>query len=262
MRILMIRHGDPDYVHDTGTETGWKEAQLLAKRLVKENIKDFYVSPLGRARDTAKPTLEALGVTAQEKDWLQEFPARLDITESPFLQQAFPNTRRDADGNLSRNRIVWDMMPASWMNDPAYYTPDGWRQLPIAQHSDENEVYDRVTAGLDELLASYGYVRDGHLYRTEQGHHDTIAFFCHFGVMAVMLSHLWGVSPHVLQHLLCVLPTGVTEIYTEERMKGIAAFRTCRVGDLSHLYAGGQKPSFAARFREVYEDDDRNEDDD
>ena len=32
MRILMIRHGDPDYVNDTLTEKGWREAALLADR--------------------------------------------------------------------------------------------------------------------------------------------------------------------------------------------------------------------------------------
>ena len=31
MRILFIRHGDPDYVNDTLTEKGHREAQLLAE---------------------------------------------------------------------------------------------------------------------------------------------------------------------------------------------------------------------------------------
>ena len=34
MRILLIRHGDPDYVNDTLTEKGRREAALLAKRAV------------------------------------------------------------------------------------------------------------------------------------------------------------------------------------------------------------------------------------
>jgi formamidopyrimidine-DNA glycosylase len=36
MRILIIRHGDPDYEHDTLTEKGHREAKLLAEKLVKE----------------------------------------------------------------------------------------------------------------------------------------------------------------------------------------------------------------------------------
>ena len=33
MRILIIRHGDPDYSIDSLTERGWIEAELLSKRL-------------------------------------------------------------------------------------------------------------------------------------------------------------------------------------------------------------------------------------
>ena len=36
MRILLIRHGDPDYVNDTLTEKGRREAALLAKRAVSQ----------------------------------------------------------------------------------------------------------------------------------------------------------------------------------------------------------------------------------
>ena len=53
MELLIIRHGDPDYTIDSLTEKGWKEAEYLSEKLVKMDIQDFYVSPLGRARDTA-----------------------------------------------------------------------------------------------------------------------------------------------------------------------------------------------------------------
>ena len=31
MQFLIIRHGDPDYVHDSLTEKGFREAELLAR---------------------------------------------------------------------------------------------------------------------------------------------------------------------------------------------------------------------------------------
>ena len=31
MRIIFVRHGDPDYEHDTLTEKGHREAALLGK---------------------------------------------------------------------------------------------------------------------------------------------------------------------------------------------------------------------------------------
>lgn len=49
-------------------------------------------------------------------------------------------------------------------------------------------------------------------------------------------------------------PSSVTEIVTEERQQGIAYFRGKRIGDVSHLYAGEEEPSFAARFCEVFSD--------
>ena len=44
MRILIIRHGDPDYSIDSLTEKGFREVELLAKRLSKLNISDIYVA--------------------------------------------------------------------------------------------------------------------------------------------------------------------------------------------------------------------------
>ena len=57
MKILIIRHADPDYALDSLTEQGWKEAELLAQRISAMDIRSFYVSPLGRAKDTASLTL-------------------------------------------------------------------------------------------------------------------------------------------------------------------------------------------------------------
>lgn len=256
MRLLLIRHGDPDYVTDSLTDTGKKEAKLLVPRMLKEKVRDFYVSPLGRARLTAAPTLAALDRDAQELGWLREFNALVDVNESEYLQKAFPNTRKKEDGSFEY-RITWDQVPAVWKTEPENFTPDGWRHTELARCSNINEMYDYVTGSFDKLLESYGYVRDGCLYRTVQGNTDTIVFFCHFGVTCVLLSHLWNVSPVVLWHSLCCAPTSVTEVYTEEREKGYVQFRASTIGDVSHLYAAGEKPSFSARFCETFESDQR-----
>ena len=38
MKILIIRHADPDYEADSLTSQGWKEAELLAGRISKMDI--------------------------------------------------------------------------------------------------------------------------------------------------------------------------------------------------------------------------------
>ena len=236
MRILMIRHGDPDYAIDSLTEKGWREAELLADRMEKETIDAFYVSPLGRAKDTASCTLKRLGRGAEECPWLREFEAsiwRPDVKD--------------------RKKIPWDWMPADWTADDRAYRADQWFELEPMKEGRVREQYDWVTGELDRLLERHGYLREGRYYRALRPNTDTLALFCHFGVECVLLSRLLSVSPMVLWHGFCALPTGVTTVVTEERQKGIASFRIIGFGDLSHLYAGGEAPSFAARFCECYD---------
>ena len=66
MKILIIRHGDPDYTIDSLTEKGKTEAELLSDRISKMDIKKFYVSPLGRAKATADYTLKKMNRKAEE----------------------------------------------------------------------------------------------------------------------------------------------------------------------------------------------------
>lgn len=251
MRILMIRHGDPDYEHDSLTETGKREAALLAETAGSLKLGDCFVSPLGRAAETASYTLKKLGLSAVTLDWLQEFPAKLDINDSEELQRAYPNTRKE--GARYAPRIVWDMMPSYYLNHPEYLDRNGWRTSEVARRSDIVSVYDDVTESFDRLLAGYGYVREGMYYRAQKAHTDTVTFFCHFGLICVLLSHLMNVSPFALWHGLVLAPTSVTETITEEREQGIAVFRSQRLGDVHHLLAAGTGPSFAARFCETYD---------
>ena len=83
---------------------------------------------------------------------------------------------------------------------------------------------------------------------------DTLVFFCHLGVSCVLMSHLFNCSPMQLWQNIAMAPSSVTTLVTEERRAGIAIFRASAIGDVSHLYAEGEAPSFAARFCEVHGD--------
>lgn len=235
MKLLIVRHGDPDYSIDSLTETGWKEAKILADRFTKLDVKAFYCSPLGRAKDTAKPTMEKLGREMEILPWLREF--------SPKVLRP----HKDAPG------VSWDWLPQDWTADKRFYDRDRWGENERFQAASVMEEAQWVAQELDDLLARHGYVRDGEYYRAEQPNEDTIVFFCHFGVECILLSHLLGISPMPLWHGTCAAPTSVTILSTEERRKGIASFRMNAFGDTSHLFAAGREPSFAARFCETYE---------
>lgn len=243
MRLLIVRHGDPDYEHDTLTEKGWREAELLSERLSKLPVKEFYVSPLGRAKDTASLTLQKMNREAKECLWLREFDTKIDRPDCP-----------------DQKSIAWDWLPEDWTKEERFYQADHWFEVENMRKGHVKELYDQVAAGLDEILARHGYVREGNYYRTAQGNTDTVALFCHFGVECVMLSHLLHISPMPLWHGSCALPSSVTTLVTEERRKGIASFRMLSFGDLSHLYVHGEVPAFAARFCEVYENENERHD--
>lgn len=236
MKLLLIRHGDPDYTLDSLTEKGRREAAYLAERLSQTELGDIYLSPLGRAQDTAQDTLEQCHKTAVVCDWLREFHAPIRKPNQP-----------------DKDSIAWDWLPQDWTADERYFRYDQWYQTEIMQAGNVGQEYNRVAVGLDRLLEAHGYVRQGLLYQVVQANDSTMTFFCHFGVECVMLSHLLNVSPMILWHGFCAAPTSVTTLITEERRKGIAAFRISAFGDISHLYAHQEPPAFAARFCEIYD---------
>ena len=96
MRILLIRHAEPDYTVDSLTPKGRVEAELLSRRMIHYDIADFYVSPLGRAKDTAACTLKRLNRTAEELPWLAEFRGRI------------------RDPETGEKRLPWDLPPRLW----------------------------------------------------------------------------------------------------------------------------------------------------
>lgn len=243
MKLLIIRHGDPDYSIDSLTEKGWREAEFLAERLSGLNIKDFYVSPLGRAKDTASCTLKKMNRSAVCCEWLREF--------SPQIMRP---DRKD------RTSLAWDWLPQDWTKEERFYQADHWWEPEIFAQGKVKQEYDWVTENFDRLLKEHGYVREGKIYRAERPNNDTLVLFCHFGVSCVLLSHLMGASPMVLWQGLCSAPSSVTTVVTEERRKGIASFRAGSFGDVSHLYAHGEEPAFAARFCECFDNEEERHD--
>ncbi len=233
MKLLLIRHGDPDYSIDSLTEKGWREAEMLSERIAPMDIKAYYVSPLGRARDTASLTLKKAGREAEILHWAREYNTRIP----------------DGKGGT---RVPWDMLPEHWTTIPEYYDKDKWYDVPIMKDAGMEAGLHWVWDGLDELLARHGYRREGKFYRAEKPNEDTIAIFCHFGVECVMLAHLLGIAPMPFWHGFIAAPTSVTTVCTEERRDGIASFRVSSFGDVSHLYVHGEEPAFAGRFCETY----------
>lgn len=262
MRLIFIRHGDPDYANDNLTEKGKREVELLTERVCKwfsteESLKnaDFYSSPLGRARATGAPALKKLNREAEVCEWLQEFPTWHENSKGEGLR-------------------TWDIMPDTYCEHKEFFDKDNWC------HNDYMgtmvpERYEQVCNGIDSILKKYGYIRNEKNFYTvqnpipnrnwnnpiEQYHltavkedypeEKTLVFFCHLGVMFTIISHLTSVSPMQLWQGFYVAPTSVTVLNSEERMEGMAWFRVERMGDTNHLTNGGEPISSSGYFAEV-----------
>ena len=134
MKLLIVRHADPDYSIDSLTPKGWKEAKLLSNRLSKLAVKEYYVSPLGRAKDTASLTLEKVSRKAVECEWLREFDGHI----------IRPDTGTE--------KITWDWLPADWTVQEEYYQRDLWHQTEVMKAGQIQKEYDWVIKGFDALL--------------------------------------------------------------------------------------------------------------
>ncbi len=261
MRLIFIRHGDPNYTKDGLTEKGRREAELLAGFLAGEKspyaFDDIYQSPLGRAQMTAACSLTRLGRDAVTLGWLQEFPALVDPNLSAGAAAAYAGElKTDPETGLYRKRILWDILPSYYGSHPELFDKDAWRTSELVSCSDMVEKYDEVAEAFDRLLAGYGYEKDRNacgIYRVRESNDRQIAFFCHYGITSVLLSRLWDISPFIPLQFMVTAPTSVTEVVTEEREKGIAIFRAMKIGDVSHLAAAGEEPAFSARFCERFE---------
>lgn len=237
MKIIFIRHGEPNYEIDSLTEKGFREAELLSQRVARWNVTDFYCSVLGRARDTAAPSLQKTGRQAAYCGWLREFDA-------PILDPA-----------TGKRRIPWDFFPEYLDAHPELFHPGEWGDSPDLLTGDVRSYYAHVTGELDAMLARYGYRRSGHRYLTgaDTQSDAVVVCFCHLGITCALVSHLLNMTPSQLWQGFFLAPTSVTVLGTEERTEGNAYFRCQMMGDTSHLRMGNEPVSYYGYFTEPFQ---------
>lgn len=209
MEILLIRHGDPDYAHDSLTPRGVIEAQRLAKTLQEVEIDDLYVSPLGRAQGTCAYTAHEKRLEPVTLDWLRE----RGIKRGPVY--------------------LWEAQGEMFLQAEVLPTQNDW-YLPEGAMPEGDEQYRRVRDGFDDLLSAYGYVREGHKYRVDGGSDKRIALFCHKGVILTLLADVLHWALPMIFVSLHIHPSGVTRLEMVER-EGFAHLKALAINDLSHL---------------------------
>lgn len=222
MRIVFVRHGEPDYARDCLTELGRIQAKKAAQRLLGEGIGEIYASPLGRARETAQAAAEVLGLPVKTLDFMEEV------------------RWGSADGEeLYAGGHPWAIADEMARQGMELNRPD-WRDAPWFRTNRVVECVDRVERGIDEWLAGFGYLREGKHYRhaVEEEQHKTVALFSHGGSSCAAMGHILGLPFPYAIALLHLDFTGITVVRLDSRA-GIGAIPQLKCSnDTAHLRDG------------------------
>ena len=189
MRIIMIRHGEPDYEKDCLTETGKRQAEAAAGRLEREGITRIYASPMGRAAETAAFTAKRLNLPVQTLPFMHE------------ISWGGPGIPAEGHPWTVSDRMIC-------LDDFDFYRAD-WREHPAFRGNRAAEYLDEISAQTDRLLLKHGYRHEGTRFYCGTDHPETFAIFSHGGSGACMLAHLLALP---FPYVCTVMPYEFTSV--------------------------------------------------
>lgn len=177
VEILFVRHGQPAWARDDVpqmdpelTELGEQQAMLVAERLGKGGASSLVTSPAVRARSTAAPLAQRLGLEPEVVEDLLEFQLP-DWSRLTMMEVAL------------KFREARSREPHEWWDGL-----DGGEKF--------RDFHARVQRGLSTVLRSRGVtVLDGHdtpIFQVEQDF-GRLVVFGHGGTNAVAMNILLGV---------------------------------------------------------------------
>ena len=203
MRLIFVRHAEPDYSHNCLTPLGHLQAENVVQRLLEENIEEIHSSALGRAIQTAEPIAKHLG---------------LEITKHPFINEIGGSP---LDGTeLPENGHPWRM--AKYLAAEGFdLMREDWQSTEPYCHSKIVEGYNRVAEGIDAFLAECGYVREGKYYRVGEKTKKNVALFSHCGSSTAAISRIFNIP----------LPFALTSIVPKHTAVTVVRF-SGKLGDI------------------------------
>jgi 2,3-bisphosphoglycerate-dependent phosphoglycerate mutase len=218
MDLVLIRHGEPEWVRDglnvvdpPLTQRGLRQAERVAEALTGEVFDEIVVSPLCRPRQTAAPSLAQRGTAEVIEPWLEE------IREPNWHGTPVELARKAYDEERSR--------------------PADARWAGLVGGEPSRDFVERVRAGATRFLADRG------IYRSRQtlpvwhmDHSDRrVAVFAHAGTNGVILCHLLGLDPVPWEWDRFVTGhASITRLETMEMGDG-HTFSLSKLSDVEHL---------------------------
>ena len=178
MEIVLIRHGQPEWVKDGEytvdpglTEIGKKQAEQSASTFEKNSIDEIWVSPLNRAKETLKP-FEQRNIASKIKtfDWLRE---ALDDDEKKLIGESQETIREYFDHRNTRSF-------EDWME-----TTHGAYMKGFSEN---------IVKNLEESLSDIGVIctdsRYDRLFDLSSSKISKLMIVSHAGTMSTLLSYL------------------------------------------------------------------------
>ncbi len=230
MLLFYVRHGDPIYVPDSLTEQGSKQAEALVKRMKRCDPSKIFVSSSNRARLTAKPTADALGIEPVVLDWCNE-----GYAWDTFFY-------KDADGK------------SDWM----FYHPESRKVLASEEiRRLDKEWYthpffsckpnlkdgiDRIKNGTDAFMLSLGYRHVENGYVAERPNDDRVALFAHQGFGFAFMSALLDIPYPMMSLRFDFGHSSMTVI--EFSGEGFVVPKVLQFSNDSHIFASDLKTSY------------------
>jgi broad specificity phosphatase PhoE len=223
MLFTLVRHAQPEWVRDglslddpPLTGLGRMQAERLGHRFAGQSTDILLVSPLTRARETAAPIAEALGLEPVVCPWLEEIrtpPWEGEPIE--FVEQIFRE---------QRVRPVEDL----------------W--LGIEGGESFHHFHRRVTRGLQSFLDDEGGERlndDPALWRFTKPERRTVVV-AHAGTNATLIGYLLGIQPVPWEWERFVSFHASVSSVDPIDISGDHAYSLARFADVAHLPPGLQ----------------------
>ena len=222
MRIIFVRHGEPDYVNDCLTGEGRRQAAAAAERLAHEGITEIYASPCGRASQTAAYTAKRLGLPVTTLDYMREI--------------SWGGSGIPCDGHPW---TLGDRMLAEGFD----FQGQSWQAHPYFDGNAATACFVEIAAQFDGFLAAHGYRYEGRRFICEGGTDQTVAVFSHGGSGACVLAHLLNLP---FPYVASVMPYDFTSIIILDfpAVAGASVFpRIALFNDCAHIRRGPGRPA-------------------
>lgn len=220
MEIVLVRHGEPEWVKDDLnvdnpplTARGRRQADRVADTLADEVFDEVWVSPLRRARETARPLLERFGLDADSvvQEWLEEIRNPLwhgtprEKADAAYAEERRRPAERRWDG-LDGGERVRDFVDRIHLNAGLFFEERGVRptthSLPIWEIAESSR---------------------------------RILMVAHAGTNSVLMGHLLGLSPTPWEWERFVLGHASISRLVSHEMGDGHTFGLVKLSDVEHL---------------------------